>query len=872
MTTLHTRIKGLLLVSAIGLSACGESSTDMNADRHLERAAAYETQGQYKAAIIEYKNALKKSNGESASYTAYANMLNDLGQYQPALSLLEQYQGESDLPLALARIDSLLGMGKHRSAKERIAELDSLPAHREQLLLAKIASAEGRKDEALRLFGKLLDHAEVGDAARLGTSALKAQEGDFEQAESLLTPIPETSEYYARAQLLLAGINIARNRMEGAENVLTELLSKLPNTDIMQPERASALERLSYVLTRLGRSNEAYIYTKTLSEAFPGVTEVNEQYSSAVEQFKAGDLDAARSLLTGITEKYPNYDKATQLLGIVTYLQGDTEVASDLLSSSVDPEVADPLAKHIYAASRLKLNDPKKVLEILEPDIGASTVAQTWVLYGLAAISDGQLNKGESALMKAAELAPDDVRVRLSLASFYRTTRENKRKEWMHLEDALELAPTDRQVLQDVVAYQLRNKGEAAAADFIDAQVKQHPDAFAPQLIAGYYHASQNRISKALSYFDRASRIKTKGDDYLNAMFARGKAELSLDRFDDALRTFNELAKEYPNSEQAYRGLYTAHLRLDGPDAAREKLESLAKRNAVIAPYAVLVQTSLSNTDLKTARSYYKRAQDLDEDAEVLKRLSASIKYMDAVVALQQGDLDQSRAHIAGLLNEQPDNLRLLSFLVDIEVRAGALKEAKKVVAQIERLHPKHPLVAVLKGDIAAAGKDFEGAQGYYQKAWNENPSDLSGQKLHSILFAQRRETEQARHLQEWLTKLPNSVPGLLYQSMQHQQRGQRQRAAEGYERLLKLAPNHVSALNNLGWLYFEQGDERSLPLLERAVQLAPEAPAVLDSYGWVLFKQGEKQKGLEYLRKASKLDPENAEIAAHVEEAEASL
>ncbi len=869
---------GFLRISALAgavmlATACGETTTELNAERHLERAGAYEAQGQYRAAIIEYKNALKKSQGDADMLAAYAAMLNDLGHYPSSLQLIDGFQGQSTQALTLAKVDALLSLGKHRSAQQVVDGLSGLSAQQRALLEAKLAAARGEVNRAIEQFDTLIADAELGDEARLGKATLLASLGQYNNAVALLKPVSESSESFARAQLLMAGVDIANNKLENAETRLTDLLGKLPNTDIMRPERAAALERLSYVLTRLGRSNEAYIYSKLLAEAYPGANEVNEQYRAAVEHFKSGDMEAARSLLLGITEKYPSYDKANQLLGIISYLKGETEVASELLSSSVDPEIADPLTTHIYAASRLKLNDPQKVLEILEPGIEKSDAAQTWVLYGLAAISDGQLAKAEKAFNKAVELAPEDVRVRLSLAGFYESTpRADKAKQWKQLETALQLAPTDREVLQQVVSYHLKNSGEKAAERFVNAQVDKYPDAFAPKLIAGYYHASQNRLEQALGYFTQASQLKKQGEDFLNAMFAKGKVELALAKHDAAERTFSELVKEYPASEQAYRGLYSTFIRQKDPAAARDKLEQLARRNAQVAPYVVLVQSALAVQDVKTARKYFNKAQELDKDDERITRLSQSIKYVDAVVAMQQGDLNQARAHIAALLKARPDNLRLLSFLVDLEVKAGALKEARKVVSQIEKLNPDHAVVAVLKGDIAFAEKDMEGAQGHYTAAWNRKPSDLTGEKLFRVLAIQKKETEQGRHLQVWLDKLPNSVPGLLYQSMRLQQRGQRIKAQEGYERLLSLAPENIAALNNLGWIHFEEGDTgKSLKLLERAAQLAPESAAVLDSYGWVLFKHGEQKKGLEYLRRANELAPDNKEIAEHLKQAEAS-
>ncbi|WP_197481148.1 hypothetical protein, partial [Oleiphilus sp. HI0086] len=220
------------------------------------------------------------------------------------------------------------------------------------------------------------------------------------------------------------------------------------------PEKAVVLERLSYVLTRQGRSNEAYIYTKLLSEAFPGSNEVKEKYQLAVEKMQAGELDASKATLIEILNDYPSYKLATQLLGIISYLEGDNTAASKYLSESVDPEVANEMTRHIYAATNLKMNEPKKVLEILEPTIDRSKAPETLALYGLAAISDGQYKKGENALLKALSLDEKNIRVRLALADYYRSgPGANKGKEWQQLDQSYKLDSSDLQLLRSIVSF-----------------------------------------------------------------------------------------------------------------------------------------------------------------------------------------------------------------------------------------------------------------------------------------------------------------------------------------------------------------------------------------------------------------------------------
>jgi Flp pilus assembly protein TadD len=85
------------------------------------------------------------------------------------------------------------------------------------------------------------------------------------------------------------------------------------------------------------------------------------------------------------------------------------------------------------------------------------------------------------------------------------------------------------------------------------------------------------------------------------------------------------------------------------------------------------------------------------------------------------------------------------------------------------------------------------------------------------------------------------------------------------YEQVLESQPGSVLALNNLAWLYFEDGNPRAIELAERAYDRAPERPEIIDTYGWLLVKHGRVEKGLNLLEKAAQRAPDNGDIRYHL-------
>jgi predicted Zn-dependent protease len=78
--------------------------------------------------------------------------------------------------------------------------------------------------------------------------------------------------------------------------------------------------------------------------------------------------------------------------------------------------------------------------------------------------------------------------------------------------------------------------------------------------------------------------------------------------------------------------------------------------------------------------------------------------------------------------------------------------------------------------------------------------------------------------------------------------------------------PGNPAALNNLAWLYQQQGDLASArELAERAFNLTPGSAQIADTLGWILLTQGEGGKALAYLSAANYAAPLNPNIQYHL-------
>lgn len=866
------------LVTAISVSlllgACGGEDVDTEFQNHLDRAKAYQGQGQYKAAVIEYRNAVKKSQGRPEVMVQFADVMNEMGNHQGAKSYLEVLEGEDSERYYLELIETYIAVGKFQSAGVALEKLTE-PTREKLLLQAELMTKTGKFDEARELYDRLLNN-NVGDGrAYVGLATLEAMQGNYDAALGSIAKVTAIDLAYTKAKLIKAGIEITRDQLSEAEATLSTLLGELPTTDQMLPDKVLTLERLSYVLTRLGRSNEAYIYTKILSEAFPGATEANDSFQLALKDFQEGRLDEAKHKLEAVVRDYPGHARSRQVLGIISYMKGDAQAAAGYLDDVVDPETSSPLATQVYMATNLKLNEPKRVLDALEPTIEQQTSVELLALYGLASVSDKQYVKGEAALLKAAAIQPDNVRLQLTLASFYRTTPgADRAKELPYLEKAFELAPTQRQVLIDVASHYVRASEFDKAKALLINNAKAHPDDYTANLLTGQFLAAQGDTGASDEYLKIALNNAEPGQASASAHGALGRNALISNNNSEARARFSAMVDAMPENVAAYAGLYESDNRLVGQETALTNLENLAKEKESFSAYQALVRIALSNKNISAAERFYESAAKMDPDAnEQLTDLSSRIDYARALDYLRTGQLEKARDVAATSLVASPGNIRIVAVLAEVEIKSGNFNEAEKVLAQLaEHEQRLGYILPALRGDLALAKKDFGKARTNYEAAWALAKAPAVAEKLHRVLGLQKDEGTRSAFLTEWYEAQPDNLLVMLLVGMESQQNGDVAKAESVYEALLKQRPDSVAALNNLGWIYYEKGDEEALKLLKRASDLAPNSSAVLDSYGWVLHKFGRTSEGLPFLEQAVSLQPDNAEIKAHYEEAKKAL
>jgi tetratricopeptide (TPR) repeat protein len=103
--------------------------------------------------------------------------------------------------------------------------------------------------------------------------------------------------------------------------------------------------------------------------------------------------------------------------------------------------------------------------------------------------------------------------------------------------------------------------------------------------------------------------------------------------------------------------------------------------------------------------------------------------------------------------------------------------------------------------------------------------------------------------------------------AMAYEELGRKKLSGEAYSRVLELDPHNALAMNNLAYLYTEEGVmlRKALRLSMNAVLLDPENGVFLDTLGWVYYRLGNYAVSREVLEKAVATGIEESEVFGHL-------
>lgn len=867
---------GLLGLLFLALAGC-DSTTPQG---HLDNATALRQEGKVNEAIIELKNALQKDSAFAPGRIALGNLYLDTGDYPSALKEMERA-----LDLGNDSSEVTLGLGRAKLGLGRVQEvIGDLSARTDRsidhdLLLAEAYLSQGDVDNARPLFEKGRERG----AGLAGLAAIAWNEGDIDRAERLFAEATDKEPGNPQFWLRRAELALSLGKQEDAMSAFGEA-AKYPTGRV--------LGEIGEVRTLLAKND-----IEGASDAIDEVLAIAPNYPLArylegLIRYQTDDLASAESALREVQRQYPNHGPSLYLMGLVKYRQGQLAQAEENLARFLTTNPDSESARKLLATVHYERGEPQAAYEALKPLESVSRDPQVLAMLGTTLMQIGDSAAATEYLERAVALAPDGAAFRNQLALSLLSAGDEERAR-AELSAAIETDGAQFQSDYLLAMIQLREGELAKAKESVARIIAKSPDSPIGPNLMGAIAISENQLDAAAGHFRDALKI---GPDFSPA---RNNLTRLLERRGDvegAEKVFLERIEADSSDDVALLGLADLLAR----NQRSEDAIGFAER-------ATLVDAKNPRARLALARLYVltgenERALESVSDGLRHDPENTDLKLLRAELGLRTGDRDAARRDLNDLqsmLVERPDNARLAYVLGRLHAQTGnpdlarsnfqrvieltdgrnaeallALgrlnlsqsnyNEARQQVSALGKLDSPEIVGAanLLAADVAMAEGDLPKAEKLYRDLHKAGQREGT-LRLAGINLRRDDADEGIALLQSWLRSNPTDQAARILLSGALLQDDQSIKAIAEYEKLI--STGNPVVLNNLAWLYMEQGDPRAEETGAKAYAAAPNNPDIADTYGWILLQSGKVRKAVDVMSSAVTLETKNPTALYHL-------
>lgn len=874
-----------VVAAALLLTACQPSP-----EKSLERAEAAYARGDYAAAIVDLKNAVRAEPNFTAARLLLARsayMSADFGTAESEyVRVLEQGFDQPEAWIGLGRV--LYETGRVAEAAERIApNIEGLTDNAAaQALAGEIYLGLGNEGLAVSHFNAALDAEPGNPRALVGLAMAAALGGDEADAERQLVAATREQPESTALHFALGNLYHRQARLtEAAEAFERAVATETIETPVAQ----RFISRGSLANARLdnGELDEAAEAIEGMRQQIPNHPLV--RYFRGRLAFHRENYEVAQQELQDYLAMVPDDLRGQAILGAVKFSQNYLQQAEMYLQRAVRSEVGGEMSRRLLAETQLRLNKPGEALDSL----GALNEGEEDNPVLLSMLGRAQLGLGNNdAAIQYLEqgLAADSTNpaMHLSLAagllSAGRVDEAIARLEQMP-EESGELFR--RETL--LIAAHMRNEDEQAAIQASDQLIRDNPDAAQAYATAGILHRSLGDNTTARNYFEDAVE---RDPENLTAIYGIGQVAEESAADQTAIEWYSRALDVAPAHIPSLAGVARLMVPVGRADEVRRRLDAAledAPGSAVIRELKARVWIATDNAaealaEIEEARREHPDDPRLDH-LEGMARLAdgqteSAVGFFSRAAAAAsdnaQFQLDHARvrlstddyaaaARAAGAFRAlRPDDEVGLAIQVEALAKANRVPQARTALDEFRAANGGDQVLDVLAGDVEMYANNAQAAVEYYESAARREWSSLLAPRLANAYLSTNSVTA-ANRLREWVDLHPDDreLRRLLAQILQSG--GEAESAVAEYEKLLASGDADAVTLNNLAWQYQASGQEGALELAERARALRPDNGSINDTLGWILYQRGDLGRSAEVLRTAAELSPNNPDIQYHL-------
>lgn len=843
-------------------------------EQRIERAQQRIADADDRGALIELQNAVRSEPGNVKARLMLADISLRLGDPKAAEREIASavQHGATAAQVGELSAQTRIALGEY---EQLIGQLDS-----RGLQLAEPAASTYRglallglskPEEAVQSFNQALGVDGGAQRARIGLAEALASQGRFDAALQELETVLSADQRSALAWLL-KGTTLAKRGDFKPASVALNKAREHAGGQLTASQRVIALAALTETQLASGDVTAAAATHAELAKIAPTypLTQLLAARLAMVRQDYTTAVAEAQKAVTAAPGLLP----AKLLLGTALLAQGNLNQADTQLSEVVRQAPENLEARKLLARVNLQMQRPDIAMQVLAPaQESGSSDPQLDALLGWTNLQQGDHAAAIALLERSVAAQPNNTNLKLDLASAYMSGGFNDKA--VELLRALPAAAgTRRDSL--LVSALAASKGPDVARAEIERMVAASPADGATLSLAASVYARLGDFGKARELFTRAAAVEPKSATPLLNL-ARVESAAGDQKAADAA-VEKALAVDPANAAAQLAHAQSA-VRSGDMNEAVTRLEKIRAANpTAVEPRLLLARVYLRQ---KKTREVDEVIRELRARAEAEPTVANAVGglYLDAgrfeeglswfrsaaqkdagnvsyslnVARTQLALGNNSAAHetLEKILDVHPNSVSASAVLIMLDLREGRREPALKRLAELKKAHPADPSVATLEGDVAMASQSYEAAADAYVAAAKLAPSGAAAIKVYRARLRGGLPDATAP-LESWLQKQPADIGSRLALAEAYAAAGQRDRAIEQYELVVRSERPNAMALNNLAWLYHENGDKRAIEVARRANGAAPDVAAIADTYGWILVNEGNLSEGLPILRKAA--------------------
>lgn len=874
----------LLLGMTLVLGGCDKLHSYTDAE-YVQRAKDFQAKGDFKAAVIELKNALKKNGNNAEARWLLGEAYLDFEEGAQAEKELKRARdmgiNAESLMIPLGRAYVL--QGKYREVLAEIAPGKQASARARAHILklhgdAQIGLHKGKEgcdlyEQSHQAEAKFID-------AYWGVAWCSSVKGDLKSARTKLEAALEIDRSNARTWVYLGDLARLEGRNAEAEQAYLMALKTRPH------DSEARLNLASVYLTQ-NKLDAASKEIAKIRKDFPQHS--HARYLEALLSYRQGKYTLARDQLQELVRADVNFPPALLLSGAVLLKLREYEAAEKNLTVFLGRYPKSTFARELLAEVQLRKGYASLALETVTPLLDSDAVtARALIIAGEASVAKGDLAQATDFLERASKLQPGSAAIRASLGAS-RLQQGDVSRAVADLEAASSMDQKYTAADIALILTRLQRKDYEGAFAALAALEKKQPASPVLHNLRGGAYLGKGDLANARKSFEQAlvidpafmpaaknlaqidmrdnkpdaarkrfQSVLAKDKNNFGAMLALAELAAAENKDKEYLEWVEKAAKANPKAlEPKVRQIDYYLGKKESPKALELAREVQSANSDNPRAWGLLGRTQLAAGEKANAIASFTKVTQLTPEAP--------LAYLALGAALASAERwSDARNTFNKALTLNPDYLEARRALIALELRQNRGVEALKLAEEQTRRQPKSPVGPTMEGDVLVAQKQFAQAAKAYERAFGVAKTGQLIIKIHQAMRLAGDEKGADARIQGWLKEQPNDEEARVYLAGTLMGRKDYKGALGHYEIALKAAPNNALLLNNLAVAYDQIQDKRALPTAELAYKLQPKSVAIQDTLGWILLNQNQTARALDLLKQAANAAPKAAEIRYH--------